>query len=304
MILFAFPAYEKMATVLEPMACLQHGDFVVDRFSNGEMHAEVQTPVRGKVCAVLGSIAPPDEAMLAMLLLCHTLAKEGAARVIVLLPYLGYARHDREEPGKSLGVAWAGTLLEAAGADEVVAVDVHSREDETLFTVPLHSLSPASMLAGEIRRLGWNEATIVAPDEGAQERCEAVRRALGQARPIAYFQKQRTPEGVRHLALHGTVGERAVIVDDILDTGGTLVSCSEALRDAGVREILILVTHGLFTGAGWQRLRSLGVTEIACTDTVPICSASISIPLSVLSVAPLLGEYLQRDSRFPQEEHS
>ncbi len=152
----------------------------------------------------------------------------------------------------------------------MVTVDVHSHEVQRLMPLPLPSLSPAHLLANEITRMGWREATLVAPDEGAMERCEAVRISLETKQPVVCLQKERTDEGVRHLALHGEVGVRAVVVDDILDTGGTLVSCCEQLQGVGVRDILVMVTHGQFTGMRWQRLWSLGVTWICCTDTMPL----------------------------------
>ncbi len=126
--------------------------------------------------------------------------------------------------------AWIGELLRAAGVDDVVTVDLHSRTAHHLFPVPLRSLSPAEIFAGEITRLSLAGATVVAPDEGALDRCEAVRQATGIDRPVAYFEKTRTAAGITHSGLHGTVGRHVVIVDDILDTGGTLISSCEALR--------------------------------------------------------------------------
>ncbi len=111
MILFAFSVYEATASDLEQRIEMRRGCFFPARFPNHEMHVTLGTPVTGQTCVVLGSIALPDEQMLSTLLLCHTLKKEGADKVIALLPYLGYARHDKEEPGKSLGVAWVGQML-------------------------------------------------------------------------------------------------------------------------------------------------------------------------------------------------
>jgi len=290
-ILLSLPRTAALAAALAPRAGLREGEAVVGRFPNGELHARIQTPVAGEECVLLGAVAPPDENLLATLLVAHTLLTEGARRVTALLPYLGYARHDKREPGKSLGTAWLGRLLHASGAEEVVTVDVHSRRVHDLFPLPVESLSPAAVFAAEIERDGLTDISVVAPDEGAVERCEAVRTAAGIPRPLARLRKTRTERGVVHTALHGAVGPRAVIVDDILDTGGTLVSACEALGRAGVRDIRIMVTHGLFTGAAWQRLWSLGVSRIYCTDTTPPPPAGDAI--SVLSVAPLLAAHLK-----------
>ncbi|HEU5322675.1 MAG TPA: ribose-phosphate diphosphokinase, partial [Methylomirabilota bacterium] len=251
----------------------------------------VETPCAGRRCALLGATAPPDGDLLGTLLLAHTLRKEGAREVLVLVPYLGYARQDRPEPGRSAGAAWVGALLAATGADRAVAVDVHSPAVPALFPIPLVSLSPAPVFAAAVTALGLPRPTVVAPDEGARERAEAVRRAAGIERPLVSFVKMRAEAGVRHLPLSGQVGPRAVIVDDILDTGGTLVSACERLREAGVSEMVVMVTHGLFTGAGWHRLWDLGVSRIYCSDTTP-GPAAVDGRVTVLPVAGVLAAHL------------
>lgn len=292
MILFSLAAYEGLAGALERLAPLDCGHFSIARFSNGELHATLETTVADQACLLLGSVAPPDADLLSTLLLSHTLAKEGAARVTALLPYLGYSRHDRDEPRKSLGTAWVGELLRASGASEVVTVDVHSRLVHNRVPIPVRSLSPAGLFADALASLAPEDPTLVAPDEGALERCEMVRRLAGIERPVAYFTKKRTDTGVLHSTLHGVVGPSAVIVDDILDTGGTLVSACEALGRTGVETIVVMVTHGLFTGTSWQRLGMLAVKRIYCTDTVPPPPSSAAPPIEVLSVARLLASHL------------
>jgi phosphoribosylpyrophosphate synthetase len=219
MILYALPVHRRLADALQELTGIEQGGSASRRFSNGELHVELDAAPAGRDCIVLGAVAPPDEHLLSTLLLCHTLKKEGARRITALLPYLGYARHDRAEPRKS--------------------------------------------------------------------------RAAGIHRPLAHLTKTRTPEGVRHSILHGAIGPHVVLVDDILDTGGTLVSASEALQRAGVREIVVMATHGLFTGTAWERLWSLGVTRMYCTDTTPLREQLVSKPISVLPVAPLLAAYLE-----------
>ncbi len=258
------------------------------RFSNGELYVRLGAPVAGRVCGVLGSLAPPDEQMLSVLLLAHTLRREGARRVVALLPYLGYARQDRADPGQSLGIRWVGDLLRAAGVDRVLTVDVHSLE-ATRMPVPLDSLSPAGLFGDVLLDLGVADLTIVAPDEGALERCEQVRRAAGVDRPLAYLRKRRDADGVTHSALVGNVEQRVAIVDDILDTGRTLLSACAELRRAGVGEIVVLATHGLFTGEGWRELPALGVRRIYTTDSVPSARDRAGAITEVLPVGDLVA---------------
>lgn len=293
--LYALAVHRALAAALQERTGIVAAGSAIGRFANGELHVELESSPAGRDCLVLGAVAPPDEHLLATLLLSHTLKKEGARGITALLPYLGYARHDRAEPRRSRATAWLGEVLRASGAGAVVAIDVHSSLVHELFPIPVRSLSPASLFAGAIARLALADPVVVAPDEGAIERCEAVRRAAGIGRPLAHLSKIRTPEGVRHSVLHGAVGGDVVIVDDILDTGGTLVSAAEALQRAGARQIIVMVTHGLFTGTGWERLWSLGVRRVYCTDTTPPLGSPGSGPITVLPVAPLLAAQLERD---------
>ena len=294
MVLYALPIQRRLADALQELTGIERGGSAVRRFANGELHVELEAAPAGRDCIVLGAVAPPDEHLLSTLLLSHTLKKEGARHITALLPYLGYARHDRAEPRKSRAAAWLGELLRASGVNAVVAIDVHSSLIHELFPIPVRTLSAAPVFAAEIGRLSLTDPVVVAPDEGALERCEAVRRAAGIRRPLAHLTKTRTPEGVRHSILHGAVGRHAVLVDDILDTGATLVSAGEALQRAGVRETVVMATHGLFTGTAWERLWSLGVTRIYCTDTTALPEPFTSKPITVLPVAPMLAEDLRR----------
>lgn len=291
MLLFTLPPYEELGGALAALARLVPGRGGVGRFANGELRAQIDTPVAARACAVLGAVAPPDVQLLSTSLLAHTLRAQGARRVVAVVPYLAYARQDRPEPGRSLAAAWVGELLRASGVGEILTVDVHSPAIHALSPVPVRSLSPAALFAGAIAAAGLGDATVVAPDEGARDRAEAVRRAAGLAPPLAYLVKVRTEAGVSHAALEGAVSRRAVVVDDILDTGGTLVSCCRALRQAGVEDIAVMVTHGLFTGTGWERLWSLGVTRLLCTDTVP-APRGRDPRIAVVSVARLLADHL------------
>jgi ribose-phosphate pyrophosphokinase len=288
MLLFSQPEYDELAQALHG-AVLLPGAWQLRRYPNAELYVTLETPVVGMPCAVLGSIGPPDEGLLGVSLLADTLHRLGARPLTAVLPYLAYARQEHDEPAHSRGTAWAGTLLEASGISRVVTVDIHSRQAAQRYPMPVESLSPAPIFAEALHVLGWRDAVLVAPDEGALHRAEAVRDATKHAYPLAHAEKTRRGDGV-YVRLHGPVAPRAVVIDDMLDTGDTLVACCTALRAAGVREIVIMVTHGLFTGEGWRRLtEELGVTRIYCTDTRPL-RPEAAAQAEVLSIAGLLRE--------------
>jgi ribose-phosphate pyrophosphokinase len=156
--------------------------------------------------------------------------------------------------------------------------------------VALDSLSPAKLFADVLLNLGTSDLTVVAPDEGARERCEAVRREAGIDSPVAYLRKRRDPDGVTHSALVGDVSPRAAIVDDILDTGGTLLSACAGLQRAGVQEITVLATHGLFTGERWRELSAHGVRRLYTTDSVPSAREHVHGIVEVLPVGELIAD--------------
>ncbi len=299
MIAFAFADYEHLIEALGRVA--DKGTFEINRFTNGELFAVIRTPVRLAHCVVLGSIAPPDERLLSLALLAHTLKKEGSERVTAFLPYLAYSRQDKDKPGQSLAAAWVGSFLRASGVDEVVTIDVHSERDKQLFPVPLISTFPAEIFANAIRKHQLTDATIVAPDNGAIPRCKAVNKAL--SRPTAsvpYFEKQRDETGIKHTDLCGKVGSRALIIDDMLDTGGTLISACEKLVQIDTQAIYIMVTHGLFTGTEWKKLWSLKVQRVFCTETVRATRDVLGEPrITTLAIVELLMEQLEHLQRTP-----
>lgn len=198
MLLFAPPEFESVASALrERVSQLCPGRYQVGRFDNGELKIDIETAVKAERCFVLGSIAPPDARLLSTLLLAHTLRKDGALEVVGILPYLAYSRQDKDKPHQSLAAAWSGALMKASGFDRVITIDEHSLEDERLFPIPLISLSPARLFADALKQNGLTQATIIAPDEGAIGRCEAIKTAAGLAKePVPYFEKQRTETGI------------------------------------------------------------------------------------------------------------
>lgn len=290
MVLFACEGFQATAARLQAQLFdVKDGNFKVQRFENGELHVDVHTPINGEPCLILGSISPPDARLLSTLLLAHTLKKEGANKVTVVLPYLAYARHDKKKTGQSMATAWIGSIFEASGCDRVITVDLHSEKAKPLFPIPLISLSSAGVFADAMKRHALDGATVVAPDEGAIARCEAVRTAAGlPPAEIPYFEKHRTETGIVHSGPIGQVGAQALLIDDILDTGTTLVSACEKLASAGVKEINVMVTHGLFTGERWKHLWQVRVKRIFCTDSVPRATPAED-RIVTLSIVPLLA---------------
>lgn len=288
MILFTFPQYEYIGSALRKSAGYKKGSFTASRYPNGEMHITLGSDVRGQECIILGTIAPPDEQLFSFLLLADTLKLHGARRVTALLPYLAYARHDKIVSKESLGTAWIGGLMERSRIDSITTLSLHSDEDREYIPLTINSLSLSETFARIIIEHSLSDSIIVAPDEGAIDRCEAVKRAAEMQSNIAHFKKRHTKTGVTLSQIAGTVTSSAIIIDDMIDTGQTLVACCKKLKALGVTRITIMVTHGLFTGDRWQQLWNLGVERIYCTDSVPPASLPKHSRITVIPIAPLL----------------
>lgn len=300
MVIFPFPQFKQYAQFLKSLPEYKLGGFRIARFPNQEIYAKISTNVENQDCLILGSINPPDEQLISFLFLAHTLKKELASKITALVPYLAYARQDKIKKGESLVTAAIGELFRASHINEVVAIDVHSEKVEDLFSLSILNLSPAKIFAQEIKKLKLSNLTFVSPDEGAVERNKKIIDELKMKARVTYMEKQRTPSGVSSV-LHGLVSCNVVIVDDILDTGGTLLACCEILKSRGAQNIYIFVTHGLFTGNKWQRLFDLNVRKIYCTDSVPQVYNKESEELKILPIKPILSDYAHHVRRIQKE---
>jgi len=289
----AQPYFERFAGFLadnEPDVAA--GVFQRTRFMNGEMCMSVRTGVTGQDCLVIGSMAPPDNQALEFLMLADALKRAGAATVWGCLPYLAYTRQDKSAPGRSGGIATVGALCRAAGLDGLVTIDLHSELAKHLAGLPLESLTPfPDLFTEEITSLGWPDITIAAPDSGALPRNQELARSLGLPDKVVHASQHYS--SLSRPDFEGDIGSNVVLADDILDSGRTLVSACNVLRQRGARRIAIAVTHGLFAGSIWRELFGIGVTDLFVTDSCPQALQTEQPEVHVVSIKPLLAKLLQ-----------
>jgi ribose-phosphate pyrophosphokinase len=173
-LLFRFAEHSRTSAHLCGLLGLNPGQFSITRYENRDLHAEIESPVSGEDCFILGGVGAPDCQTLSLLLLAHTLKKEGAHRVTGILPYRAYSREDKIKPGESLTTAWVGALLKASAFDKILTVDVHGEEDKRLMPLPIESLSAAGIFGECLGKLALTDVRFVSPDQGAIPRCQAV----------------------------------------------------------------------------------------------------------------------------------
>jgi len=265
---------------------------LIERFPDGELHVVLGRSQRGEHVFIVQPTCPPvDGHLVELVMLADACKRAGAARVTGVVPYFGYARQDRRgAPGEAIGAKAVANLIEAGGIDQLVVVDPHSAALESMFRIPVETLSAVPVLGAALRPLVGERTVVVAPDLGAVKLAERYAAILDL--PVAVVRKTRVSgELVRAVDVVGDVRDRqALIVDDMITTAGTVEAAAQALLDRGSGpELIVAATHGLFVGPAAARLARLPLGHLLVSDTVPTAS-DLDIPLAVVGVHGLLAD--------------
>jgi ribose-phosphate pyrophosphokinase len=273
------------------------GQLRLTRFSDGEVYCQVLENVRGTdVFVIQPTCNPVNDNLIELLLAVDALKRSSAARITAVIPYYGYARQDRKDkPRVPISAKLVADLLQAAGIQRILAVDLHAPAIQGFFDVPVDHLLAAPVLLDWIARERFENLTIVSPDAGGVERARFFARRLGVA--LAIIDKRRIEANVAEtMNVIGDVrGRSCVIVDDIVDTAGTLTGAVHALKEKGALSITACFTHAVLSGPAMQRLATSELDRVVVTDTIPLSEEKAADPkIVVLSVANLLGEAVAR----------
>jgi ribose-phosphate pyrophosphokinase len=271
------------------------------RFADGEIFVRVDENIRGMDLFIVQATAPPADNLMELLLLVDAARRASAARITVVMPYYGYSRQDRkDQPRVAIGAKLVANMIEAAGADRVLGVDFHQHQLQGFFDIPVDHLYARPVLVNHYRRKKLGDLVVVAPDVGAAKMARGFARQLDAA--FAILDKRRPRANVAEvLNVIGDVdGRPCVIVDDMIDTAGTVAEASRALIQRGAREVYVCATHALLSGPAPQRLTDAPITEVTVTDTIGIPAERRFAKLQVLSV----GELLAKAIRFTHSDQS
>ncbi len=276
---------------------LQQGKSSAYNFSDGETFCQIDENVRGSdVYIVQPTCRPVNENLMELLIMLDAFKRSSASRVTAVLPYYGYARQDKKDaPRVPITSKLVADLITAAGADRVLTMDLHAPQIQGFFNVPVDHLFAAPVLLDAIRELEVPNLVIVSPDAGGVERARAIAKRLGIG--LAIVDKRRTAPNVAEVMhIIGEVdGKNVLILDDIIDTAGTLTKTVEALRAQGAVRILAAGVHGILSGPAIERIEKSPLERVLVTNTTPVDEKlQKSSKLKALSVAPLLGEALRR----------
>lgn len=270
----------------------------VKTFSDGEIRVEIGENVRGReVYVVQSTCTPTNNNLMELLIMMDALKRASAAKITTVIPYYGYARQDRKvAPRSPITSKLVADLLTTAGAHRVVTVDLHAGQIQGFFNIPVDNLFAASVILEYLRNHIINDKTvIVSPDAGGTERARAFAKRLGAS--LAIIDKRRSGPNISEVMnLIGDVRDKvAIIVDDMVDTAGTLTQAAKALREHGATAIYACATHGVLSGPAIERIEQSEIQEMVITDTIPLNeTASKSRKIKVLSLSGLLAEAIRR----------
>ena len=274
-------------------------DASVKRFADDEIFVEIHENVRGEDVFIVQSTShPANDHLMELLIGIDALRRASAKRITAVIPYFGYARQDRKPgPRTPISAKLVANLITEAGADRVLSVDLHAGQIQGFFDIPTDNLFGAPVMSADIQaRFAGHELMIVSPDVGGVVRARALAKRLDNA-PLAIVDKRRERAGESEVMniIGDVAGRFCILIDDIVDSGGTLCNAADALKAKGATEVVAYITHGVLSGGAVARINDSGLKELVITDSIGATDAvKDSDKIRLLTIAPLLGEAIKR----------
>ena len=273
------------------------GDMELSHFADGEIQVKINETVRGyDIFLVQPTSYPVNEHLMEVLIICDALKRASANRVNVVIPYYGYARQDRKVRSREpITAKLVADMIEKAGADRVIALDLHAAQIQGFFDVPVDHLMGAPLLADYFLTNGLEkDAVVVSPDHGGVTRARKLAEFLKA--PIAIIDKRRPKANVAEVMnIIGSVdGKRCILIDDMIDTAGTITLAAQALKDAGATEVYVCATHPVFSGPAIERIEKSPIKQMVVTDSIQLPEEKQIDKLVQVSVGPLIGAAIKR----------
>jgi ribose-phosphate pyrophosphokinase len=295
--LFAGNSNPVLAEAVARHLDIQLGKIDVGTFSDGEVNVEIHENVRGMDCFVIQSTSSPaNNHLMELLIMIDALRRSSAKRITAVIPYYGYARQDRKvRPRVPISAKLVADLIGTPGTDRVLCIDLHAGQIQGFFNIPVDNIFATPVLLEEIRRRYQGPLTIISPDAGGVERSRAYAKRLDAN--LAIIDKRRESSNVAEVMhIVGEVkGQICVIVDDMVDTAGTLAESARALDREGAEAVYAVITHPVLSGPAVKRLAESPLKELVVTDTIPLRPEARDCPkVHVVTIAPLLGEAIRR----------
>lgn len=273
------------------------GDAVVSRFSDGEINVNISETVRGADVFIIQSVSPPEvnTHLMELLIMIDALKRASAGRITAVIPYYGYARQDRKAKARDpISAKLVANLIEAAGADRLLTMDLHAAQIQGYFDIPVDNLIGGPILAEYFNGLGIEDLVVVSPDLGSVTRSRKFADMLDA--PIAIIDKRRPKANVSEIMnIIGDIeGKNVILVDDLIDTAGTICNAANALREMGAKDVYACCTHAVLSGPAYERIEKSAIKRLVVLDTIPLAEAQLQENMKVISIAPIFAESIRR----------
>ncbi|MCC6251806.1 MAG: ribose-phosphate pyrophosphokinase [Bacteroidia bacterium] len=275
------------------------GNMTVSRFSDGEMQPSFEETVRGADVFIIQSTFPPADNLFELLLMIDAAKRASANQIIAVIPYFGYARQDRkDQPRVAIGAKLVANLLSSAGITRIITMDLHADQIQGFFDVPVDHLFASSIFVPYIKSLNLPNLTMASPDMGGSKRTNAYAKYLNCDMVICYKQRK-VANKIENMTLIGDVeGKDIVLVDDIVDTAGTLTKASDMMMEKGANSVRAVCTHPILSGKAYEAIENSKIKELIVTDTIPLRKDIQSSKIKVLSVADMFADVFKRVHNF------
>jgi ribose-phosphate pyrophosphokinase len=295
MVVFSGTANPALSEAIASDLGVTLGRVEISRFSDGELFVRLNENVRGVDVFIVQPTLPGRDSLMELFLLLDAATRASASRVTAVIPYFGYARQDRkDQPRVSLAAKLVANLITTAGADRVLAMDLHAAQIQGFFDIPVDHLYAAPVFQDYFHGFDLSEFTVVAPDLGSVKMARAYANRLGV--PLAIVEKRRPKandlEVMNVIGADEVNGRNLLIIDDMIDTGGTLIKAAEKLKECGARDIFACATHPVFSGDALTRLEESVISRVVVTDSIPVGRESDR--LEILSTSRLFAEAIRR----------
>lgn len=290
--IFSCRASRHLAQRIAEELGMKLGQSSVTEFSDGEFQPCFDESVRGEMVFIIQSTNPPADNLFELLLMIDAAKRASAYKVIAVIPYFGFARQDRKDrPRVSIGSKLSADLLGTAGVDRIITMDLHADQIQAFFNVPVDHLFGSAIFAPYIEDLRLDNLTVSAPDMGGSKRANAYSRHL-QSEMVLCYKLRKKPNVVEEMSIIGDVEDRnVIIIDDMVDTAGTLVLAAQKMKEKGARSIRAFATHPILSANAIERIDQSPITELVVTDSVPFSNHSDKI--KVLSIAEIFATTIQ-----------
>lgn len=273
------------------------GKSIVTEFSDGEFQTSFEENIRGRDVFIIQSTTPPTDNMIELLMMVDAARRASARKIIAVLPYFGYARQDRKDkPRVSIASKLIANLLVTTGVTRVITLDLHADQIQGFFDIPVDHMFASYLFIPYLKKLGLSDLMMASPDTGGTRRAASYAKSLGTGFAICYKQRSK-PNVIKQMQLIGDVeGKNVILLDDIIDTAGTITKAAELIKANGAKSVRAFCTHPIFSGDAYNRISKSPFEEVIVTDTIQLkqdCSK-----INVLSTADLFAEVIKRVQNF------